>query len=154
MLMWETNDPRPLSHCTVNLGTPWRLSCEIQASENRHRCLTQRTSGEPLLRDPAAAADTFSIQVLQDRYEGLTAESPTGSAVTAGASHPEVEVRAPSKPSTSARRACRTGNQSAPRTSGGLAPGARPQTGIPVADDLRLMRVTAPSLTVSGAWKL
>src|SRR3984893_17481909 len=42
--------------------------------------LSRGLSGDLSSLDPAAAADTFSIQVLQDLYKGLTAESPTGSA--------------------------------------------------------------------------
>jgi oligopeptide transport system substrate-binding protein len=38
-------------------------------------------SGEPSTLDPAAAADTFSSEVIRDLYEGLTTESPHGDAI-------------------------------------------------------------------------
>ena len=40
--------------------------------------LRRGLGGEPSALDPAAAGDNFSVQVLQDLYEGLTTESPTG----------------------------------------------------------------------------
>src|SRR6201999_4535769 len=43
--------------------------------------LRRGLSGEPATLDPAAAADSFSSQVIQDLYEGLTRESPTGEVV-------------------------------------------------------------------------
>jgi len=43
--------------------------------------LKRGLGGEPASLDPAAASDTFSTQVIQDLYEGLTSESPTGEVV-------------------------------------------------------------------------
>jgi oligopeptide transport system substrate-binding protein len=43
--------------------------------------LRRGLSGEPASLDPAAATDSFSTQVIQDLYEGLTSESPTGDVV-------------------------------------------------------------------------
>jgi oligopeptide transport system substrate-binding protein len=40
--------------------------------------LRRGLGGDPSSLDPAGATDTFSTQVLQDLYEGLTSESPTG----------------------------------------------------------------------------
>src|SRR5258707_14724220 len=40
--------------------------------------LRRGLAGEPSTLDPAAAADNFSFQLLQDLYEGLTIESATG----------------------------------------------------------------------------
>ena len=48
--------------------------------------LRRGLSGEPSSLDPAAAGDTFSLQVLQDVYEGLTTESATGAAIPGAAS--------------------------------------------------------------------
>ena len=42
--------------------------------------LRRGLSGEPATVDPAYATDTFSTQVVQDLYEGLTSESSTGDA--------------------------------------------------------------------------
>jgi len=43
--------------------------------------LKRGLGGEPASLDPAAASDNFSTQVIQDLYEGLTSESPTGEVV-------------------------------------------------------------------------
>jgi len=43
--------------------------------------LVRGLGGDPTSLDPAAATDTFSTQVLQDLYEGLTCESSTGDVV-------------------------------------------------------------------------
>ncbi len=48
--------------------------------------LSRGLSGEPASLDPAAAADKFSSQVIQDLYEGLTTESPNGEVVPGVAS--------------------------------------------------------------------
>src|SRR5471030_1654310 len=48
--------------------------------------LRRGLGGEPASLDPAAASDNFSTQVIQDLYEGLTAESPTGEVVPGVAS--------------------------------------------------------------------
>src|SRR5271168_952032 len=50
------------------------------SSEN-HETLRRGLGGEPGTFDPGAAGDTFSLEVLGDLYEGLTAESPTGTVV-------------------------------------------------------------------------
>src|ERR1700736_4823898 len=61
-------------------------SCDHPKQGEPTSMLHRGLSGDLSSLDPAAAADTFSIQVLQDLYEGLTAESPTGSAIPAVAS--------------------------------------------------------------------
>jgi oligopeptide transport system substrate-binding protein len=43
--------------------------------------LVRGLGGDPTSLDPAAATDTFSTQVLQDLYEGLTCESSTGDVI-------------------------------------------------------------------------
>jgi len=48
--------------------------------------LRRGLGGEPASLDPAAASDNFSTQVIQDLYEGLTTESPTGEVVPGVAS--------------------------------------------------------------------
>src|ERR1700730_18744140 len=48
--------------------------------------LKRGRGGEPASLDPAAASDNFSTQVIQDLYEGLTTESPTGEVVPGVAS--------------------------------------------------------------------
>jgi oligopeptide transport system substrate-binding protein len=48
------------------------------SSQAEFLVLRRGLGGEPASLDPAAAADNFSTQVLQDLYEGLTTESPAG----------------------------------------------------------------------------
>ncbi|HEY0747359.1 MAG TPA: peptide ABC transporter substrate-binding protein [Steroidobacteraceae bacterium] len=54
------------------------LSCGDSSIQNDSSILRRGLSGEPATLDPAAVADTFSHEVIRDLYEGLTAESPTG----------------------------------------------------------------------------
>ncbi len=60
-------------------------SCGDVANPNSGRganaLLRRGLSGEPASLDPAAASDNFSAQVMQDLYEGLTTESPSGAAL-------------------------------------------------------------------------
>jgi oligopeptide transport system substrate-binding protein len=53
--------------------------------------LQRGISGEPASLDPAAAADNFSTQVIQDVYEGLTRESSNGEVVPGVASSWDVD---------------------------------------------------------------
>src|SRR5277367_4504200 len=48
--------------------------------------LRRGLGGEPASLDPAAASDNFSTEVIQDLYEGLTAESSSGEVVPGVAS--------------------------------------------------------------------
>src|SRR5271170_5130010 len=57
------------------------LLCSCRNSEkvsDSTTVLRRGLAGEPAALDPASAADNFSFQVLQDLYEGLTVESPSG----------------------------------------------------------------------------
>src|ERR1035438_213047 len=56
-------------------------SCDHSSQREPTSVLRRGLSSDLSSLDPAAAADTFSIQVLQDLYEGLTTESSTGAAV-------------------------------------------------------------------------
>jgi oligopeptide transport system substrate-binding protein len=53
--------------------------------------LRRGLGGEPESLDPAFATDGYSSQVLQDLYEGLTSESPSGDVIPAIASTWEVD---------------------------------------------------------------
>jgi len=53
-------------------------SCENQDAVGSAHALRRGLAGEPASLDPAAAADNFSFQVLQDLYEGLTVEAASG----------------------------------------------------------------------------
>src|SRR5438445_11155903 len=70
----------------------WVGGCDHPTERESTSVLRRGLSGDLSSLDPAAAADTFSIQVLQDLYEGLTAESPTGSATPAVASSWSVDA--------------------------------------------------------------
>jgi oligopeptide transport system substrate-binding protein len=60
----------PLSACTQSSNKSTEASTAIT--------LRRGLGGEPASLDPAAAPDTFSTQVLEDLFEGLTSTSPTG----------------------------------------------------------------------------
>jgi oligopeptide transport system substrate-binding protein len=53
-------------------------SCGNQTTTPTTVELRRGLAGEPSSLDPGIASDNFSFQVLQDLYEGLTVESPTG----------------------------------------------------------------------------
>src|ERR1700694_4520639 len=99
---------------------------------------------------PASAADTFSIQVLQDLYEGLTAESPTGSAIPAVASSWSVNVSG-TQYTFHLRPDAHWSNGKPVRAQDFVVAWRRvldPQQGSPVADDLRL--ISGAAAIISG----
>jgi oligopeptide transport system substrate-binding protein len=51
------------------------------AAQEARTVLRRGLGGEPSTLDPAAASDTFSTQLIQDLYEGLTVESPSGDVI-------------------------------------------------------------------------
>ena len=55
--------------------------CDYRSSSTNVEVLRRGLGGEPSALDPAAAADNFSLQVVQDLYEGLTTESASGEAL-------------------------------------------------------------------------
>jgi len=58
------------------------LGCsQAQTPASTAQVLHRGLSGEPATLDPAAAADTFSSEVMEDLYEGLTTESPSGAVI-------------------------------------------------------------------------
>jgi oligopeptide transport system substrate-binding protein len=54
------------------------VGCHPKSPSNHAPTLHRALGGEPATLDPGAAADSFSVAVLLDLYEGLTSESPTG----------------------------------------------------------------------------
>src|SRR5271170_4920267 len=87
----KINSQRILGVCgavtltVLALGQGWCQSKHGQppnndSSENRET-LRRGLGGEPGTLDPGAAGDTFSLEVLGDLYEGLTAESGDGTVV-------------------------------------------------------------------------
>lgn len=74
--------------CLGGLISLGGCSKHIQSSvlDSPQVSLRRGLAGEPASLDPAAATDNFSTQVIQDLYEGLTGESPTGEVVPGVAS--------------------------------------------------------------------
>jgi ABC-type oligopeptide transport system substrate-binding subunit len=64
---------------------------DVKTSGSNAPELRRGIGGEPSSLDPAAAADNFSTQVIQDLYEGLTRESSSGDVVPGVASSWEVD---------------------------------------------------------------
>jgi oligopeptide transport system substrate-binding protein len=64
---------------------------DVAVSESHELKLRRGISGEPASLDPAAAADNFSSQVIQDLYEGLTREASSGEVVPGVASSWDVD---------------------------------------------------------------
>ena len=60
--------------------------CNYRADPTDGEVLRRGIGGEPSSLDPAAAADNYSLQVVQDLYEGLTTESASGDALPGVAS--------------------------------------------------------------------
>src|SRR5258708_7890175 len=116
-------------------------SCDHPTQREPVSVLRRGLSGDLSSLDPAAAADTFSIQVLQDLYEGLTAESPTGSAVPAVASSWSVDVSG-TQYTFHLRPDAHWSNGKPVRAQDFVVAWRRvldPKQGSPVADDLRLI---------------
>jgi oligopeptide transport system substrate-binding protein len=64
---------------------------DVATSGSQTMELRRGISGEPASLDPAAATDNFSSQVIQDLYEGLTRESPSGEVIPGVASSWDVD---------------------------------------------------------------
>src|SRR5580692_948172 len=80
----------------VILGVSLAVSaCDQQGAPSIGRdsdvILRRGISGEPSSLDPATATDTFSSQVIQDLYEGLTRESSSGEVIPGVASSWDVD---------------------------------------------------------------
>ncbi|HEY2678741.1 MAG TPA: peptide ABC transporter substrate-binding protein [Steroidobacteraceae bacterium] len=91
--------------------------------------------------DPAAAADTFSTQVLQDLFEGLTSESPNGEVVPGIASSWTVDSVG-KKYTFKLRSNARWSNGKPVRAQEFVAAWQRvldPKQGSPIANDLRII---------------
>lgn len=130
-------------------------ACSQQGAESPGRGLLAELrrglSGEPAALDPAAAADSFSSQVIQDLYEGLTRESPAGEVVPGVASSWTVD-QAGTKYVFQLRPDARWSNGNLIRAEEFIASWERvldPKTASPVANELRL--ISGASSIISGA---
>jgi oligopeptide transport system substrate-binding protein len=108
-------------------------------------------SGEPASLDPAAAADGYSVQVIQDLYEGLVQDGPSGEILPAAAVSWAVDARGTTY-TFLLRANARWSNGQPVRAKDFVAAWQRvvdPKTGSLVANDLRLL-AGAPAI-ISGA---
>jgi oligopeptide transport system substrate-binding protein len=113
--------------------------------------LRRGLSGEPASLDPAAAADTFSSQVIQDLYEGLTRESLGGEVVPGVASSWTVDQTG-TRYTFQLRPNARWSNGNLVRAEDFISSWERaldPKTASPVANELRL--ISGASAIISGA---
>lgn len=107
--------------------------------------LRRGLGGEPESLDPAESTDTFSSQVLQDLYEGLTDESATGDVVPGVASSWTIDSSG-TQYKFKLRSNARWSNGEAVRAQDFVAAWQRvldPKRGSPVANDLRLVKGAA-----------
>jgi oligopeptide transport system substrate-binding protein len=103
--------------------------------------LRRGIAGEPSSLDPAAAIDTFSTQVIQDLYEGLTTESSSGEVIPGVASSWTVDSSG-TQYTFNLRSNARWSNGKPVRAQDFLTAWQRvldPKQGSPVANDLRLI---------------
>jgi oligopeptide transport system substrate-binding protein len=110
--------------------------------------LRRGLSGEPSSLDPASAGDNFSAQVIQDVFEGLTAESPDGTVVPAVASSWTVDPDG-LRYTFHLRSTARWSNGEPVRARDFVSAWRRvldPKQGSPVADDLRMIHGAADIL--------
>jgi oligopeptide transport system substrate-binding protein len=124
-------------------------ACSKQPDRSTETPYTQELKrglgGEPASLDPAAASDTFSTQVIQDLYEGLTAESPTGEVVPGVASSWSVDDTG-TKYTFQLRPDALWSNGKPVRAKEFIASWQRvldPRQGSPVSADLRLIKGAA-----------
>jgi oligopeptide transport system substrate-binding protein len=104
-------------------------------------------SGEPATLDPAEATDTFSYEVMDDLYEGLTTESPTGEVIPGVASSWTVSASG-TQYTFQLRPDAQWSNGKPVRAKDFIAAWQRtldPKQGSPVADNLRLI-LNAPAI--------
>jgi oligopeptide transport system substrate-binding protein len=126
------------------------LGCGHTGEPAASAILRRGLSGEPSTLDPASVADSFSNEVAQDLYEGLTAESTNGDVI------PGVALSWTVDPSGmeytfQLRPDARWSNGKPVRASEFVASWRRvvdPKQGSPVADDLRL--IAGASAIISG----
>jgi oligopeptide transport system substrate-binding protein len=128
---------------------------------NNSATLRRGLGGEPSTLDPGAAGDNFSLEVLNDLYEGLTSESPTGEVVPGAASSWTVDSSA-MRYEFNLRPDAKWSNGARLRAQDFVSAWRRvvdPKTAAPGADNLRLIagaeeiiagRAVPDSLSVSA----
>lgn len=112
--------------------------------------LRRGLGGEPASLDPAAVTDGYSAQVLQDLYEGLTTESPSGEVVPGVASSWTVDPSG-TRYTFTLRSNARWSNGKSVRAQEFVSAWQRvlnPNQGSPVSNDLRL--IVGASAIIAG----
>ena len=155
----------PATHWPSDHHGPWRLVClgvgflvcavlgcshPQDSSDSPPQVLRRGLSGEPATLDPAASGDTFSHEVLEDLYEGLTSESPSGEVVPGVASSWSVDATG-RQYTFRLRPDARWSNGKPVRAQDFIAAWQRaldPKQASPDADDLRL--ISGASGIISG----
>jgi len=144
----DRHDPRRLFCLGGGLLVVGILGCsQAQTPANTAQVLHRGLSGEPATLDPAAAADTFSSEVMEDLYEGLTTESPSGAVIPGVAASWTVNPSG-TQYTFQLRPDAQWSNGNPVRAQDFIAAWQRtldPKQGSPVADDLRLI-LSAPAI--------
>lgn len=147
----DRHHPRRLLCLGVGLLVVGVLGCsQPQAPTNTVEVLRRGLSGEPATLDPAEVADTFSYDVMEDLYEGLTTESPSGTVIPGVASSWTVNASG-TQYTFQLRPDAQWSNGKPVRAQDFIAAWQRtldPKTGSPVADDLRL--IVSASAIIAG----
>lgn len=115
---------------------------DVAISGSRTEQLRRGIGGEPSSLDPAAAADNFSSQVIQDLYEGLTRESTSGDVVPGVASSWDVDATG-TKYTFHLRPNANWSNGKPVTASDFVASWQRvldPKQGSPISSELRLLK--------------
>jgi oligopeptide transport system substrate-binding protein len=140
--------PRRLFSFGVGLLAVGALGCsQPHAPTSTVEALHRGLSGEPATLDPAEAADTFSYEVMDDLYEGLTTESPAGAVIPGVASSWTVNATG-TQYTFQLRPDAQWSNGKSVRAQDFIAAWQRtldPKQGSPVADNLRLI-LNAPAI--------
>ena len=117
------------------------ISCGQPQTPDTAQVLRRGLSGEPATLDPAEATDTFSYEVMDDLYEGLTSESPAGAVIPGVASSWTVSASG-TQYTFELRPGAQWSNGKRVRAQDFIAAWQRtldPKQGSPVADNLRLI---------------
>ena len=150
---WPCDRHRPRSLLWLGVGVLVLavLGCgHPQNPSKSPQVLRRGLSGEPATLDPAASGDTFSHEVLEDLYEGLTSESPSGEVIPGVASSWSVDASG-RQYTFQLRPDARWSNGKPVRAQDFIAAWQRaldPKQASPDADDLRL--ISGASGIISG----
>jgi oligopeptide transport system substrate-binding protein len=150
---WPCDRHRPWGLLRLGIGVLVLavLGCgHPQNPSKSPQVLRRGLSGEPATLDPAASGDTFSHEVLEDLYEGLTSESPSGEVIPGVASSWSVDASG-REYTFRLRPDARWSNGKPVRAQDFIAAWRRaldPKQASPDADDLRL--ISGASGIISG----